>query len=76
MTSFIFQKSVSSLFYYFLNGQKLRVHYIQKIGGNNMTTTAWKCFRCDLTFRKESHANLHKDLENHATIAIDHAIAA
>ncbi len=26
---------------------------------------AWKCYRCDLTFREESHAILHKDISNH-----------
>jgi hypothetical protein len=26
---------------------------------------AWKCFRCDLIFQKESHVVLHMDIENH-----------
>jgi len=29
-----------------------------------MSSKAWKCYRCDLTFKEESHAILHKDLEN------------
>jgi len=30
-----------------------------------MNTLAWKCYRCDLTFKKKSHARIHKDLSNH-----------
>lgn len=37
---------------------------------NNMTIIAWKCYRCDLTFTKESHAILHKDIENHSPTEI------
>lgn len=40
-----------------------------------MSATAWKCFRCDLTFKEKSHANMHKDLENHSPRAIKIAAA-
>ncbi|MCH7649308.1 MAG: hypothetical protein IIA83_11985 [Thaumarchaeota archaeon] len=26
---------------------------------------AWKCYRCDLVFREESHAIIHKDVSKH-----------
>ncbi len=40
-----------------------------------MSSKAWKCYRCDLTFKEESHAILHKDLENHSTRMIKMAMA-
>jgi hypothetical protein len=30
-----------------------------------MNTLAWKCYRCDLTFKEESHVKMHKDISNH-----------
>ena len=36
-----------------------------------MSTTVWKCFRCELTFKEESHAILHKDIVNHSSRPID-----
>jgi len=30
-----------------------------------MTIKAWKCYRCDLTFKDESHVIIHKDISNH-----------
>ncbi|HXW02540.1 MAG TPA: hypothetical protein VD828_04125 [Candidatus Nitrosotenuis sp.] len=41
----------------------------------NMTTTAWKCYRCDLTFKEESHATLHKNICNHESRQIKIALA-
>ena len=32
---------------------------------------AWKCYRCDLTFREESHAFIHTDISNHSTRQIE-----
>jgi len=26
---------------------------------------SWKCYRCDLTFKQELHANIHQDITNH-----------
>ena len=30
-----------------------------------ITIKAWKCYRCDLTFKEESHVLLHKDISKH-----------
>lgn len=30
-----------------------------------MSARVWKCYRCNLTFREESVADLHKTLSNH-----------
>ena len=30
-----------------------------------MSNIAWKCFRCDLTFKEQTHAELHQDISNH-----------
>jgi len=40
-----------------------------------MSKTAWKCYRCDLIFREESHAVLHKDLANHFARKIELIVA-
>ncbi|HSA98540.1 MAG TPA: hypothetical protein VLF17_05630 [Candidatus Nitrosotenuis sp.] len=40
-----------------------------------MTTTAWKCYRCDLTFKQETYANLHKDICKHESRQIQVAMA-
>ena len=31
-----------------------------------MDTKAWKCYRCNLVFREELHAILHKEISNHS----------
>ncbi len=31
----------------------------------DMNENAWKCFRCDLIFREQMHAELHKNISNH-----------
>ncbi len=41
----------------------------------NMSKMAWKCYRCDLTFKEHSHAILHKNLERHDYREIKIAIA-
>jgi hypothetical protein len=30
-----------------------------------MSTMAWKCYRCDLTFKERSIATIHKELSKH-----------
>ncbi len=40
-----------------------------------MSKMAWKCYRCDLTFKEHSHAILHKNLERHDYREIKIAIA-
>ncbi|MDH3678078.1 MAG: hypothetical protein OEQ12_07245 [Nitrosopumilus sp.] len=35
-----------------------------------MSEVAWKCFRCDLSFRDEEVASLHKQISNHSVSKI------
>ncbi len=37
---------------------------------NAMSEVAWKCFRCDLSFRDEEVASLHKEISNHSVSKI------
>jgi len=30
-----------------------------------MSMTAWKCYRCNLTFKDPSHVDLHRDISQH-----------
>ena len=32
----------------------------------NMTTESWKCFRCNLAFKDESVADMHKEISMHS----------
>jgi hypothetical protein len=36
-----------------------------------MNTIAWKCYRCDLIFKKEIHGRIHKDLSGHSVQQIE-----
>ena len=36
-----------------------------------MNTIAWKCYRCDLTFRDEFHVIIHKDISQHPVRQIE-----
>ncbi len=40
--------------------------YIQFYGNYNVTSSAWKCFRCDLIFKEEVHAKVHQDISKHS----------
>jgi hypothetical protein len=31
-----------------------------------MTSSAWKCYRCDLTFKEEDLAKLHQEILKHS----------
>ncbi|MEE8178494.1 MAG: hypothetical protein V3T63_00785 [Nitrosopumilaceae archaeon] len=31
-----------------------------------MSLEAWKCFRCNLTFKEEPHAKLHEEISSHS----------
>ncbi len=31
-----------------------------------VTEEAWKCFRCNLTFRDENHAKMHNEISKHS----------
>jgi len=35
-----------------------------------MMTKAWKCYRCDLTFKDELHVIIHKDISQHPVRAL------
>jgi hypothetical protein len=39
-----------------------------------MSALEWKCYRCDLTFKQESHALIHKDLTNHHSREIERTV--
>jgi len=36
---------------------------------------AWKCYRCDLTFKEESHVIIHKDISRHSVQQIELLVA-
>jgi len=36
-----------------------------------MSMTAWKCYRCNLTFKHETHAIMHKDISRHSPRQIE-----
>jgi len=36
-----------------------------------MNTIAWKCYRCDLTFKEKFLARIHQDLSNHPVRQIE-----
>ncbi|MDH5417427.1 MAG: hypothetical protein OEW86_05475 [Nitrosopumilus sp.] len=40
------------------------------------TTTAWKCYRCDVTFTKESISAIHKDISHHPIRKVSVLLAA
>ena len=33
-------------------------------------SSAWKCFRCDLTFKEEDHAKLHEEISQHSVRSV------
>ncbi len=36
-----------------------------------MNMTAWKCYRCNLTFKEESHVVMHKEISKHEAIQVE-----
>ena len=40
-----------------------------------MNSKAWKCYRCELIFKEESHALLHKELSNHPVTKVGIVVA-
>lgn len=50
---------------YTKNGNQVQYIYKLKSRINPVSTKAWKCYRCNLTFTDESHAALHEDLSKH-----------
>jgi hypothetical protein len=39
---------------------------------NAETASAWKCYRCNLIFHKESLAFLHEDISNHSAVRVEY----
>jgi len=39
-----------------------------------MNTIAWKCYRCDLTFKEKSIATIHKEISKHPVGQIEFRI--
>ncbi|KAG0511595.1 MAG: hypothetical protein NPMRD1_130026 [Nitrosopumilales archaeon] len=35
-----------------------------------MSLEAWKCFRCNLTFKEEPHAKLHEEISSHSVSSV------
>ena len=35
-----------------------------------VTAEAWKCFRCNLTFKEEPHAKLHEEISKHSVSSV------
>ena len=40
-----------------------------------MTTESWKCFRCNLTFKEEQVADMHKEISAHSVTKIKSVVA-
>ncbi len=40
----------------------------------HISTIAWKCYRCDLTFKEKSIAKIHKELSKHPVRQIEFRI--
>lgn len=40
------------------------------------TTTVWKCFRCELLFKKEQHAKIHQEISKHSVSRVKAVIIA
>ena len=50
--------------------QFIQYLYIQFCCYYFMSSTAWKCFRCDLTFKEENHAKLHEEISKHSVRSV------
>ncbi len=50
--------------------------FIFKSGLNlGVTDTAWKCFRCNLSFKEEGHARIHQEISRHAVTRVKAIVA-
>ena len=43
----------------------------QKLVFISLNQTSWKCYRCDLNFKEQQIANLHKSISEHPVRQID-----
>ena len=41
----------------------------------NMSELVWKCFRCNLTFKDEEFAEIHKKISKHSTTKVKAIVA-
>jgi len=41
----------------------------------NMTTESWKCFRCNLSFKDENVADMHKEISTHSVTKVKSLVA-
>jgi len=39
--------------------------YIEKGTIDSVPSKTWKCFRCNLSFKSEEHAEIHKEITSH-----------
>jgi len=76
LTMFLyFSQSVCHVFGSFDHEFEEKVKFIQYLYKLNsrilgVTEEAWKCFRCNLTFKDESIAHMHNDISNHSVSKI------
>ena len=40
-----------------------------------VTTESWKCFRCNLTFKEEQIADMHKEISAHSVTKVKSIVA-
>jgi len=40
-----------------------------------VTDVMWKCFRCNLSFKEEEHARLHREISKHAVTKVKAVVA-
>ncbi len=49
--------------------------YKQIMPINAMTEMIWKCFRCNLSFKEENLANMHKQISHHSISKVKAIVA-
>jgi|GEM_PF-5209106 len=52
------------------------VLYFKKKYHGMQTTTVWKCYRCDMIFKKETTATIHNDVFKHPVQKIETTLFA
>ena len=50
--------------------QIMQYLYMQICRIISVSAEAWKCFRCDLTFKEEDHAKLHEEISKHSVSSV------
>ena len=49
--------------------------YKQFVSLLGMSDTVWKCYRCNLTFKEDQLAEMHKSISNHSVSKIKTIVA-